>query len=59
MIGANLELDSGLVGATTNPDGTMNGSRTVVFRYPDGTRYRIVVTLSHNNITNVARTRLP
>ncbi|MBW4671111.1 MAG: DUF4157 domain-containing protein [Cyanomargarita calcarea GSE-NOS-MK-12-04C] len=59
MIGAVLESDTNLVGATANPDGTMNGTRTVIFRYPDGTRYRVTVTLSHNNITNVTRTRLP
>jgi len=59
MIGATLESDTGLVGATTNADGTMNGSRTVVFKYPDGTRYRVEVTLSHNNITGVTRTKLP
>jgi hypothetical protein len=59
MIGAVLESDTGLVGATQNPDGTMNGSRTVVFRYPDGTRWRVEVTLSSNNITNVTRTKLP
>jgi len=59
MIGATLESDTGLVSATAHADGTMSGSRTVVFRYPDGTRYRVEVTISHNNITNVARTRLP
>jgi hypothetical protein len=59
VVGAVLESDSNLVGATANADGTMNGSRTVVFRYPDGSRYQVVVTLSHNNITNVVRTRLP
>ena len=58
MIGAVLESDSGLVGGTANADGTVNGSRTVVFRYPDGTRYRVEVTLSHNNITAVTRTKL-
>ncbi|MBW7885801.1 MAG: DUF4157 domain-containing protein [Caldilineaceae bacterium] len=59
MIGAVLESDTNLVGATRNADGTMNGHRTVVFRYPDGTRFRVEVTLDHNNITNVRRTRLP
>lgn len=59
VVGAVLESDSNLVGATANPDGTMNGSRTVVFKYPDGTRYRVTVTLDHNNVTNVVRTRLP
>jgi hypothetical protein len=59
MIGATLESDTGLVGATVNPDTTMNGTRTVVFKYPDGTRYRVEVTLSHNNITGVTRTKLP
>jgi hypothetical protein len=59
VVGAVLESDSNLVGATANADGTMNGSRTVVFRYPDGTRYRVAVTLDHNNVTNVIRTRLP
>jgi hypothetical protein len=59
MIGAILESDTGLVGGTANPDGTMNGTRTVVFKYPDGTRYRIEVTLTRNNITGVTRTKLP
>ena len=59
MIGAILESDTGLVGGTANADGTMNGTRTVVFKYPDGTRYRIEVTLSHNNITGVVRKKLP
>jgi len=59
MIGAELESDSGLVGATANADGTMNGTRTVVFKYPDGTRYRVEVTLTSNNITGVKRTKLP
>jgi len=59
MIGAVLESDSGLVGASANANGTMNGTRTVVFRYPTGTRYRVVVTLTSNNITNVVRTKLP
>ena len=59
MIGAVLESDTNLVGASANPDGTMNGSRTVVFKYPDGTRWKIEVTLSHNNITGVKRTKLP
>jgi hypothetical protein len=59
VIGAVLESDTNLVGATANPDGTMNGSRTVVFRYPDGSRYRIEVTINHNNIANVNRVKLP
>jgi hypothetical protein len=59
MIGADLESDTGLVGATRNPDGTIDGTRTVVFKYPDGTRYRVEVTLSHSNITGVTRTKLP
>ena len=59
MLGAILESDTGLVGATANPNGTMNGTRTVVFKYPDGTRYRVEVTLDHNNITDVKRTKLP
>ncbi|MDJ0757506.1 MAG: DUF4157 domain-containing protein [Ardenticatenaceae bacterium] len=59
MIGATLESDSGLVATTTHSDGTMDGTRTVVFRYPNGTRYRVEVTISHNNITNVSRTQLP
>jgi hypothetical protein len=59
MIGAELESDTGLVGGTRNPDGTIDGTRTVVFKYPDGTRYRVEVTLSHSNITGVTRTKLP
>ena len=59
MIGATLESDSNLVGASANPDGTMNGTRTVIFKYPDGTRWEVEVTLSHNNITGVKRTKLP
>jgi hypothetical protein len=59
MIGAVLESDSGLVATATHADGTMDGTRTVVFKYPDGTRYRVEVTLSHNNITGVTRTKLP
>lgn len=59
MIGATLESDTGLVKETANADGTVNGTRTVVFKYPDGTRYRVEVTLSHNNITGVTRTKLP
>lgn len=58
LIGAILESDTGLVGGTVNADGTINGTRTVVFKYPDGTRYRVEVTLSHNNITGVTRTKL-
>jgi hypothetical protein len=59
MIGATLESDTGLVKETANADGTVNGTRTVVFKYPDGTRYRVEVTLSHNNITGLTRTKLP
>lgn len=59
LIGATLESDTNLVGATQNADGTINGHRTVVFRYPDGKRFSVKVTLSHNNITAVTRTPLP
>jgi len=59
VIGAVLESDTGLVGSSPNPDGTMNGTRTVIFKYPDGTRYEVEVTLSHNNIIGVKRTKLP
>jgi hypothetical protein len=58
FIGAKLESDSGLVGGTKNKDGTINGHRTVVFKYPDGTRWKVKVTLDHNNITKVKRTKL-
>lgn len=59
VIGAQLESDSGISAASTNPDGTMNGVRIVVFKYPDGTRYRVEVTLTSNNITGVKRVKLP
>lgn len=58
MIGAIIESDTLLVIGTTNPDGTVNGTRTVIFRYPDQTRLRVELTMFHNNITRVVRTPL-
>ncbi|CAN92264.1 hypothetical protein predicted by Glimmer/Critica [Sorangium cellulosum So ce56] len=57
VIGAVMESDTSAM--TPNPDGTVSGTRTTVFRYPDRTRWQMVVTVVSNNITNVARTQLP
>jgi hypothetical protein len=57
VIGATMESDTSAM--TPNSDGTVSGTRTTVFRYPDGTRFRMVVTVSHNNLTRVDRTPLP
>lgn len=60
VIGAALESDSGLVPSRTRtPGGGLSGTRTVVFRYPDGRRVQVIVTLTNNNITRVRRRRLP
>jgi hypothetical protein len=57
VIGAVMESDSSAM--APNPNGTVSGTRTTIFRYPDGTRWEMVVTVVSNNVTNVARRRLP
>lgn len=57
VIGATMQSDTSSM--TPNADGTVSGTRTTVFRYPDGTRWEMVVTVVGNNVTNVARRQLP
>jgi hypothetical protein len=60
VIGAALESDTGLVAtAPSGAAGQLTGHRTVVFRYPDGRRVEVLVTLVNGNITGVTRRRLP
>jgi hypothetical protein len=56
-IGATIESEASNM--APSGAGRVSGTRTTVFRYPDGTRWRIVVTVVDNNITRVDRTQLP
>ena len=58
VIGAQIESDSNLIPEGEHADGTMDGYRTVVFKYPDGSRWEVEVTLTRNNITSVTRRKL-
>jgi uncharacterized protein DUF4157 len=57
VIGATQESDTSNMAPSGN--GLVSGTRTTVFRYPDGTRWRMIVTVVNNNVTKVDRVQLP
>jgi hypothetical protein len=57
VIGAVQESDTSNMAPVGG--GRVSGTRTTVFRYPNGTRWRIIVTVVNSNITNVDRVQLP
>jgi Domain of unknown function (DUF4157) len=57
VIGAVQESDTGAM--TPTGGGKVSGTRTTVLRYPDGTRWKMVVTVVDSNITKVDRVQLP
>jgi Domain of unknown function (DUF4157) len=57
VIGATQESDTSNMAPSGN--GLVSGTRTTVLRYPDGTRWRMIVTVVNNNVTNVDRIQLP
>jgi hypothetical protein len=57
VIGATQESDTSNMAPSGS--GLVSGTRTTVLRYPNGTRWRMIVTVVNSNITKVDRVQLP